>query len=429
MGAGASGLAAASALAREGLSVRVLEARDRPGGRIRTVRDGRTAAPVELGAEFVHGGAPLTRALLARAGATTIRVEARSWEARGGSLRPARVWDRVERVLSGLDPDRRPDRSLAEHLRARTSTLAPEDARAAKAFVEGFFAADAERIGERALAGEAGAEGAREADRIPDGYDSIVRVLAEDLDVATVRVVEEVAWRRGEVRVSGASAGSGRALRPVRARSAVLTLPLGVLGAAPGTGGRPEIDPWPDRWSVAMAGLEMGAAVRLVLLFERPVPELFGEVAGGDAFDGFLHAPSRSPHVFWTLSPLSDRALVAWAGGPRALGLPRETNALAARTLDVLAGASGVRRETLAGSLVGALHHDWLGDPWARGAYAYPLVGGEGAPEALRRPVEGTLFLAGEAASEEAMGTVEGALESGVRAAEAVLAALGRDGS
>ena len=55
IGAGAAGLSAATALGQAGLAVTVLEARERIGGRIFTLRDPVCQAPVELGAEFVHG--------------------------------------------------------------------------------------------------------------------------------------------------------------------------------------------------------------------------------------------------------------------------------------------------------------------------------------------------------------------------------------
>ncbi len=53
VGAGVAGLAAAQRLQHEGLSVRVLEARDRVGGRIWT--DDSLDAPVDLGASWIHG--------------------------------------------------------------------------------------------------------------------------------------------------------------------------------------------------------------------------------------------------------------------------------------------------------------------------------------------------------------------------------------
>src|SRR5690349_3211607 len=55
VGAGVAGLAAAIRLAEAGLSVLMLEARDRIGGRVYTGRARDLSAPIEYGAEFIHG--------------------------------------------------------------------------------------------------------------------------------------------------------------------------------------------------------------------------------------------------------------------------------------------------------------------------------------------------------------------------------------
>ena len=59
VGAGAAGLSCARLLDEKGLRVLVLEARDRIGGRIHTIRNQLVEAPVELGAEFLHGLSPV----------------------------------------------------------------------------------------------------------------------------------------------------------------------------------------------------------------------------------------------------------------------------------------------------------------------------------------------------------------------------------
>jgi monoamine oxidase len=65
--------------------------------------------------------------------------------------------------------------------------------------------------------------------------------------------------------------------------------------------------------------------------------------------------------------------------------------------------------------------HDWQRDPFARGAYSYLLAGGAGARRMLARPLEGTLFFAGEATDFRGeAGTVAGALQSGRAAARAL---------
>src|SRR5437868_9219586 len=72
IGAGAAGLAAADELARAGRTVLVLEARERIGGRCWTRREPGLAVPIELGAEFIHGAAEVTHALISKAGTTSV---------------------------------------------------------------------------------------------------------------------------------------------------------------------------------------------------------------------------------------------------------------------------------------------------------------------------------------------------------------------
>ncbi|HLY52468.1 MAG TPA: FAD-dependent oxidoreductase [Steroidobacteraceae bacterium] len=85
LGAGAAGLAAAAQLQSAGRSVLVLEARDRIGGRIWTRRNPSLPVPVELGAEFIHGPAPITHALLAKSG-TTVAAPDSHWVLQGAEL-------------------------------------------------------------------------------------------------------------------------------------------------------------------------------------------------------------------------------------------------------------------------------------------------------------------------------------------------------
>ena len=79
LGAGAAGLAAACDLARAGLDVHVLEARDRCGGRIHTHRDADAVLPVELGAEFVHGRSDTVFDLVDAARLCAVELPDRHW--------------------------------------------------------------------------------------------------------------------------------------------------------------------------------------------------------------------------------------------------------------------------------------------------------------------------------------------------------------
>jgi monoamine oxidase len=77
--------------------------------------------------------------------------------------------------------------------------------------------------------------------------------------------------------------------------------------------------------------------------------------------------------------------------------------------------------EFLEGLLEEFYVHNWHSDPFAAGAYTYIPVGGNDAQVELARPIQGTLYFAGEATNTEGhQGTVHGAIASGLRAAEEV---------
>jgi monoamine oxidase len=85
-----------------------------------------------------------------------------------------------------------------------------------------------------------------------------------------------------------------------------------------------------------------------------------------------------------------------------------------------------VRRAVVDDQVRGWASHDWAADRLVRGAYTYVRVGGMQAQANLARPVDGTLFFAGEATEHTGyQGTVHGALFAGERAADEVLASLG----
>lgn len=425
VGAGCAGLAAAARVHRAGRRVRVLEARDRLGGRVLTLRDPRVSAPVELGAEFVHGAAPLSRALLAEADATTVPMSGEPWPGEGGSTDGGSDgWEGLERLLAALRVDRTSDRSFADFLRAEGGRFEPETVTAARAFVEGFHAADAERISEQSLAGE-GTGGAADSDRIPAGYDVLIRYLADRLParfIARHRVVQRVRWREGYVEADIAHGSGGR--ETVSAAAVLVTVPLGVL-KAPGSEAGIAFEPEIPGLDAILGGLEVGSAVRLTLAFSRRLWGPGGLIpSGGSRAPSFIRTPSSEFGAFWTVEPSTVPALVAWSGGTRSLSLRGSAEDLARRAVRDLSGGVGADERALSDALVAVWTHDWRTDPFSLGAYSYVAVGGSDAPDALTRPVRDTVFFAGEATCRESMGTVEGALQSGERAARNVLRVL-----
>jgi monoamine oxidase len=420
IGGGAAGLAAAARLCRRA-EVVLLEARDRLGGRIDTQTDARLGLAVERGAEFVHGRPGLTLALARRAGARVLRIPERHARRTGG--RTAEASRRFARAQELLARGTRDDVPFAAVLRdaARGGRPADELEFAAE-FVRGFYLADPRTASSRALAHFTRALDAIHGDeigRVEGGYARVLEPLRRTLGRAQAELrlstlVEEVRWRRGRVEVLARGAAGGR-LPPLRAAAAVVTVPVGLLGAD-GLRFHPAL----REKRRAAAALASGPIVKVVLRFRRAPWEDAGQRALA-----FLHVPGAPIPVLWTLAPVRAPLLVGWAGGSHAASLAgrsppqilRAAVASAARGLGLTAGA-------LEDLLDGGEVVDWTHDPLARGGYAVFPVGSAGAAATLARPVAGTLFFAGEATDAGLVGTVEGALRSGERAAEEVLRAL-----
>ena len=120
--------------------------------------------------------------------------------------------------------------------------------------------------------------------------------------------------------------------------------------------------------------------------------------------------------------------LTAWVGGSRAESLQRMTapggdsDALLNQCLSTLAKVFELPLAELKNLLVSWHTHDWQGDEFARGAYSYVPAGALDAPERMARPVEDTLYFAGEHTDTSGhWGTVDAALATGARAAHQVL--------
>ena len=438
IGAGAAGLAAASELRANGRSIVVVEARSRVGGRILTYRDPAVAVPIELGAEFLHGATPNTDTIIDRAGLTAIDVTGDSWRAREGEFRKVDYWGKVDKVLRKLDEHRVPDRSFSDYLAERAARK--KKARHARArnlaleFVQGFHAADASRVSERWLA--AGGDPGRSPEeertgRLLEGYDRVSAWLARDVfdAVELNAVVTQIEWKRGDVKVACRDSHGFR--RQFAAQTVIVTVPAGVLKAGAREEGAIRFAPDIPTLTDAIDGIAMGAALRIAFAFT----ERFWETGlrnaprenGGLASLSFLHSPGAKFPVWWTQFPVRTPVLVGWVGGPAAAELcTLPDSEIERHALHDLAAHLGSTYERLAELVRGSWMHNWEKDPYSRGAYSYAVVGGSGAARKLARPVEQTIFFAGEATDTNGhSGTVEGALATGVRAARGVLQALG----
>ena len=384
------------------------------------------------GAEFVQGRIPALLGLARQAGLPIVELDGARWLARAGQrTRAEEVLPRLDQILSRPPRLRaEDDQSFEQFLASRgPDTSLADPGGLVRSWIEVCDAADPARVSIRSIMREREAERQIEghrAFRLVTGYDSIAHALQAHIPPDRGRVhletiVTDIHWAPGAVGVEtrGAPGAGGGSFT---ARRLVVALPLGVLQADPTEMGGVRLTPPPGDKDHAVLGLEMGHVVKLVFAFK----ERFWEPAFPDEV-GSLLAPDEPFRGWWTGYPLFAPILVAWAGGPAAdtlAGLDRQQRV--DRALDSLAHLVRVPRAVVDNQVVAWDTHDWAADPFARGAYSYVRVGGLQAQAILARPVENTLFFAGE--STELAGhqaTVRGAVSAGQRAADEVLRSLG----
>jgi monoamine oxidase len=425
IGAGIAGLACARTLADAGVSVIVLEARERLGGRVWT--DHSLGVPIDLGAAWIHLAEKNPITGLARdAGIPALSTD---WDDfalydHDGTPVSRRELELVRESFAGLlevlgtlvlDGDI----SLAEGLRRvlpRTS-LDPELQRRilwASAIQEVLTNAD---LRETSLQRTLHDEGVGPLSMpmsitsaqigggdllLPHGYHPVIGRLGLGLDVRLGHAVSTVRHDGAGVHVAtSAGAFSGR--------EAVITLPVGVLRA-----GAVRFDPeLPADRLRAINDIGFGLVNRVVLRFPRVFWPATTQFIGHASLE-----PGEFPAFLDVSRLVPAPVLIAFVSGSFALRLESLTDAQTVsavmRVLRVIFGPG-------APDPTGHIVTRWAADPWARGAYTFPRLAARGDEhKILARPL-GRLRFAGEATHRFHSSYVHGAYLSGLREARSIL--------
>jgi monoamine oxidase len=426
IGAGVAGLAAACALSAKGISLRIFEARDRIGGRIFTLQDPDLDAPIELGAEFIHGRPPEIWNLLREGQIPVTEVDGDSWCFQDGHLSPCDFFSEVDDILDNMDA-RKPDQSFQNYLQRCCQGASERTKQHALNYITGFNAADPERVSVhwlvRGMEAEEKIDG-KHSFRANTGYAGLLEILLARLrhgqvKVETSAVIYNISWNPENVQVKASLAGKPMTLH---AQRVLITVPIGVLQAKKAETGAISFQPALPKAKInAIHGIAMGKVIRVVLRFRsRFWREISPQRSPHETLDsmGFLFSQDAWFPTWWTTMPERRPILTGWApfrSAERLSGQSREfIVSQALHTLGALLNVPGTKLQQL---LQAAHLHDWQTDPFSRGVYSYATAEAADAPDVLAAPVENTLFFAGEATDGAHTGTVHGALASGYRAA------------
>jgi monoamine oxidase len=424
-GAGLAGLAAAHDLVAHGADVTVVEARDRVGGRVWTIRDGfADNQHAEAGGDMIDEAQTEIRALAAELGLKLTRI------LRGGfgyarrdgagrtrivSQNAARGWDALSERLAGLArqyrlAEQRWDSPITADLARRSvaqwldEVRADRDLRATATGLRGFFLADPEELSLVAFVDQFATtdeSAGWSMYRIVGGNDRLPAALAAGLGDRVQFGTELVALshRGREVR---AALKQARTVSQLTCDYVVLAMPATLLRRVPIT---PAL---PAQQHDAIARLKYGKATRTLLQFSSR----------------FWRAAGR-PRAFGSELPFG----AVWEANEDQRGRPGILALLAGGSASdatqTIVARSGMRGLATSLDWLGSGDADllrsqqvvWEADPWARGGYAYfdPAFD-PSLRQWLARPF-GRLFFAGEHTSFRWQGYMNGAVESGRRAA------------
>ncbi len=397
IGAGLAGLAAAGELHRAGADVRVLEARDRVGGRVWSMPFGERV--VERGAEFILPGNAVLTAAAARLGVSLARKGMRYGNRNpAGGPAPARAEVVLAAAIRLASAPAAAGESV-EDARARAE-LDPGGAEAIRARLEVSSAHPAADLDADVLREAGAAFGDFDTHTVAGGNGRLAKALASEVGGASpdrIRLAAPVTGVRWSADGVTVSTGDGEA---ISADAAIVAVPAAVTRRITFT------PPLPPAKATALDAVRYGQAAKLFVGLYVPAEP-----------SATLSVPGR----FWAYTQLGPDGrpapfVAAFAGTTAAL-----ERLEVASGPDLWLDALADLRPDLELDRAAVALSSWSDDPWVGGAYAAQSTTSPLDEAERARPV-GPLACAGEHTAGPWHGTMEGAMRSGLRAARDLLA-------
>lgn len=404
IGGGAAGIAATRHLHDAGHDVLLVEAGERLGGRARSqaipLRDGGTAT-VDLGCGWLHsaGRNPWTR-IAERAGFAIDRSSP-GWDTQWRDLgfppeaqqafgEAWALWeDNARAVLDG------PDRPLSDFIATDDPWRPHLDA------ISGYV--NGAPLARVSLHDWAAYEDAATDDNwaLPQGYGTLVAGHAEGLPVRLSTPVTRIDHRGRRLSLHTPHG-------TIEADQVIVAVPTGVLAS-----GALAFTPALPTKQAAAGALPLGLADKVFLTVDRPIWPAGAHLTGD---------PHRACTASHRLSPFGWPIIESFFGGDcaEALETDADATAFAIDELVALLGSDWRPR------LHPVLATRWRHQAYIGGSYSHARVGHRAARATLAEPVDDRLFFAGEACSPHDFSTAHGAYQTGIVAADAVIASLDR---
>jgi monoamine oxidase len=398
IGAGAAGLGAANALKNSGLSVLVLEARDRLGGRSHTLLPA-PGVMFDVGCGWLHSADK--NSFVTIAGTLGFEIDKSRPPWRDESVNVAFPPRERADFIAAIDDfyERCEDASDDAHDSVASEWLEPGNRwnpmiDAISTYINGC------ELDQVSVYDMDAYEDTEINWRVSRGYGALIAAYGAACDVALNTNVTRIDHSGKRIKLE-TSRGT------LTAAKVIVTVPTNLIAdeairffpALPAKVG-------------AARGLPLGLADKVMLALDEPeaLPK-----------DGNLRgATMRTAMGSYHLRPYGQPSIEGYFGGRFARELEDAgEGALAAQSVDEIVALLGSDYRRKLKPLAASR---WAHDPFARGSYSHAMPGCADCRAVLAAPVDGRLFFAGEATSPNFFSTAHGARDSGERAAREVMA-------
>ena len=399
VGAGSAGIAAATRLKQAGVSALMIEARDRVGGRAHTIPA--AGDVIDLGCEWLHSADKNVLVAVAEQHGFTVDKGTPGWSGPASVGLPSRDHAEYRKALEDFFDA--VEEAAATGKDRAASELLPRNSRwemLLRAVATYYSGTELESI---SIIDFDNYEDTRVNWTVREGYGAMITGAAKGLPVAFNCAVSRIE-HSGKVVKLETQRGT------IEAKAVVVCVPTPLIAE-----GTIRFDPALPEKQAAAAGLPLGVANKI-----------FFEIDGDFSYPRgqFYGATDRLETISFDLFPRGRRMLSGFFGGAFARDLEKggaaAAEAEARRQIAAMLGADSNKHLRFLRPTA------WYSYPFARGGYSSALPGHVGDRKKLAAPVDGRLFFAGEACSENFFSTTHGAWETGLKAAADYLKAAKR---